>query len=104
MSIIGTSIRTQYIGRLIWISRSKLCQKTPFEDEFNFIEAKRRGVNEQIHFRIQIINLDKDVIQIFTIHIRILFATELGNHIQQIYAIALWKKTHCHMVDGRLEF
>jgi hypothetical protein len=77
-----------------------LCQKTPFEDEFDFVEAKCRGVNELIHFHIQIRNLDEDVIQMLTILIRIFFAAELGNHIQEVCAIALWKRTHCHLVDG----
>ena len=81
-----------------------MCQKTPFEDEFDFIEAKGRGVNEQIHFRIQIRNLDEDVIEMLTIQIRILFVAELGNHIQEACAIALWKITHCHLVDGWLGF
>ena len=67
-------------------------------------ELQCRGVNEQIHFRIQIRNLDEDVIQMLTIQIRILFAAELGNHIQEVCAIALWKRTHCHLVDGGLRF
>ena len=58
-----------------------MCQKAPFKDEFDFIEAKCWGVNEQIHLRIQIRNLDEDVIEMLTIHIRILFAAEFGNHI-----------------------
>ena len=56
-------------------------QKNPFEEEFDFIEAKCQGMNEQIHFRIQIRNLDEDVIEMLTIQIRILFAAKLGNHI-----------------------
>jgi hypothetical protein len=76
-----------------------LCQKTPFEDEFDFIEAKCRGVNKQIHFRIQIRNLNEDVIERLTILIRISFAAEFGNHIQEVCAITLWKRTHCHLVD-----
>jgi hypothetical protein len=104
MFTIGTFIKALYIGRLRRILKSRLCQKIPFEDEFNFIEAKCWGVNEHIHFRILIRNLDKDVIQMLTIHIRILFAAELGNHIQEICEIALWKRTHYHLVDGWLRF
>ena len=81
-----------------------MCKKFPFEDEFDFIEAKGRGVNEQINFRIQIRNLDEDVIQMLTIQIRISFATELGNHIQKARAITFWKRTHCHLVNGGLRF
>lgn len=50
MSTTSTSIRTQCIGMLKWIIGNKLCQKIPFEDEVDFIEAKYQGVNEQIHF------------------------------------------------------
>ena len=71
------------------MNSSRLCQKTPFEDELDFIEVKCRGVNGHIHFRIQIKNLDEDVIKMLTIHIRILFAAKLGNHIQEVCAIAL---------------
>jgi hypothetical protein len=81
-----------------------LCQNTPFEDEFDFIEAKCRGVNEQIHFRIQIKNLDEDVIQVLTIQIRILFAAELENHIKEICVIGLWKIIHSQLVHGGLRF
>ena len=81
MATIGTSSMIQYIDRVRWILRSRMCQKTPFEDEFDFIEAKGRVVNEQIYFQIQIRNLDEDIIQMLTIHVRISFATELGNHI-----------------------
>jgi hypothetical protein len=54
---------------------------TPFEDEFDFIEAKCRGVNEQVYFRIQIKNLDIDVVEIFTILIRVSIAAEFKNYI-----------------------
>ena len=65
-----------------------LCQKTPFEDEFDLIKAKCRGVNEQLHFRIQIENLDEDVIQMLRIQIKIVFAAEPRNHIKKNCAIA----------------
>ena len=102
MSTIGTSIRAQCIGILIWILRSILYQQTPFTVEFDFIEAKCGGVNERIHFRIQIQNLDEDVIQMLTILIRIAFAAELGNHIHKVCAIALLIRTHYHLVYGVL--
>ena len=35
-----------------------------------------------------------------TIYIRILFAAELGNYIQEVCAVALWKRTHYHLVYG----
>jgi hypothetical protein len=60
-------------------------------------------MNEQIHFRIQIRNVDEDVVEMFTIQIRILFAAKLGNHIQEVCAIALWKRTHYHLVDRGLQ-
>ena len=79
-----------------------MCQETSLHDEFDLIETKCRGVYERIYIRIQIRNLDEDVIQMLTIHIRIPFAAELGNHIQEESAVALWKRTHCHLVDGWL--
>ena len=72
----------------------------PLHDEFDLIETKCRGVYKQIHFRIQIRNLDEDVILMLTIHIRIAFAAELGNRIHEVCAIALWIRTHCHLVYG----
>ena len=100
MSTIGISIRDQCIGRLIWSLRSMLCQKTPFEDEFDLIKAKRRGVNEQLHFRIQIENLDEDVIQMLRIQIKIVFAAEPRNNIQKNCAIAFWIRIQCYLVVG----
>ena len=81
-----------------------MCQETSLHDEFDLIEAKCRGVYERIYICIQIRNLDEDVIQMLTIHIRIAFAAELGNHIQEVCAVALWKRAHCHLVDGWLRF
>ena len=81
-----------------------MCQETSLHDEFDLIETKCRGVYEQMYFRIQIRNLDEDVIQMLTIHIRISFTVELENHIQEVCAVALWKGTHCHLVDGWLRF
>ena len=34
------------------ILESRLCQEAPFEDEFDLMEAKSKGVNEQINFRV----------------------------------------------------
>ena len=101
---MATSMRAQYSARLRGILGSRLCQEPPFEDEFDLIEAKCRGVNEQIHFRIQIRNLDENVIQMLTIQIKISFAAELGNHIQEVCAVALWKRIDCHLVDRWLGF
>ena len=64
-------------------------QEALFEDAFNLIEPKFQGVYAQMYFRIQYRNLDEDVIQMPTIHTKILFAAELGNHIQEVCAIAL---------------
>ena len=41
------SMRAQCSAWLRGILRSRLYQKAPFEDEFDLIEAKCRGVNEQ---------------------------------------------------------
>ena len=98
-SAIGTSFRTQCIGRLRLILGSKLYQTIPFKNDFDFIETKYWDVNEQIYFRIQIGNLDEDVVDMLTILIRILFAAKLGYHIQEVCAITLWKKIHCYLVD-----
>jgi hypothetical protein len=75
--------------RLSGILGSRMCQETSLYDEFDLIETKCRGMYEQIHFSIQIRNLDEDVIQMLTIQIRIAFAAEVGNHIHEVCAIAL---------------
>ena len=80
-----------------------MCHENPFEDEFDFTEAKCRGVNEQIYFRIQFRNLDEDVIQMLTIQIKVFFTAEIGNHIQEGCEIALWKRTHCHLLGSSLD-
>jgi hypothetical protein len=56
---------------------SRLCQEAPFKDEFDLIEAKDRGVNEQVNFRIYIRNLDKYEVEVHTILERIAFAAKL---------------------------
>ncbi len=81
-----------------------MCQETSLHDEFDLIKTKCRCVYEQIHIRIQIRNLDVHVIQMLTIHVRILFATKDGNHIQEVCAVALLNKTNCHLIDGGLRF
>ena len=43
-----------------------MCQEAPLEDEFDLIEAKCRGVNEQVNVRIYIGNLDKDEVEVLT--------------------------------------
>ena len=91
-------------ARLSEILGSRMCQETSLHDEFDLIETKCRGVYEQIHFRIQIRNLDEDVIQMLTNQIKIAFVAELGNHIHEVCAIALWIRTHCHLVYGKLGF
>ena len=49
---LTTSIGTKCSARLRGILGSRLCQEAPFEDEFDLIEAKGRGVNEQVNFGI----------------------------------------------------
>ena len=44
-----------------------MSQEASLYDEFDLIETKCRGVYEQMYFRIQIRNLDEDVIQMLTI-------------------------------------
>ena len=51
---MATSIRAQCRARLRGIMGIRLCQKAPFEDEFNLIEAEYWGVNEKVNFRIYI--------------------------------------------------
>jgi hypothetical protein len=48
-------------------SMSTLCQEPPLEDEFDLIEAKCQGMNEQINVMIYIGNLDKNEIEVLTI-------------------------------------
>jgi hypothetical protein len=54
-----TSISTKCSARMRVIIRSKLYQETPFEDEFDLIEAAGRGMNEQVNFGVYIKDLDK---------------------------------------------
>jgi hypothetical protein len=54
------------------ILRSRLCQEAPFEDEFDLIETKYRGVNKQINFK----NLDKNEVEVLTMHEQILFGAK----------------------------
>ena len=49
----------------------KLCQEAPFKDEFDLIEAKCRGVNEQVNFGVYITHLDKYEVKVFTMQERI---------------------------------
>ena len=95
---MDTYIIAYWSGRLSKILGCRMCQETSFHDEFDCIKTKYRGVYKQIHFRIQIGNLDEDVIQMLTIQIRISFAAKLRNHIHKVCAIALWIRTHCHLV------
>ena len=43
----NTFIRTKCSAKMRVILGSTLCQEAPFDDEFDLIEAKSRGVNEQ---------------------------------------------------------
>ena len=53
---------------------SRLCQEAPFEDEFDLIEAKGKGVNEQVSFGIYITDLDKYEAEVLTMQERIVIA------------------------------
>lgn len=41
-----------------------MCQEVPFQDEFDLIEAKCWGVNEQVNVKVCIRNLNKDAVQV----------------------------------------
>ena len=58
------SMRTKYSARMKGILGSILCQEAPFKDEFDLIEAKDRGVNEQVNFMIHIRDLDKYEVEV----------------------------------------
>ena len=49
---MATSIRAQCNTRLRGILGSRLYQEAPLEDEFDLIEAKCQGVNEQVKVRV----------------------------------------------------
>lgn len=57
---MATSIKTQCNARPVGILENRKCQKVPLKDEFDIIEAKGGGVNEQVYIRIQISDLDKN--------------------------------------------
>ena len=63
---MATSIKAQCSTKPRGILRSRMCQEGPFEDEFDLIQAKCRGVNEQVNIMIYIGNLDKMEIQVLT--------------------------------------
>ena len=73
---MATSIRAQCSARLRGILGSRLCQEAPFKDEFDLIEAKCRGVNEQVNARVYIRDLNKDEIDVLTMKERITFEAE----------------------------
>jgi len=74
---LTTSIRTKCSARMRVILGSRLCQEAPFEDEFDLIEAKGRGVNEQVNFGIYIRDLDKYEVEVLTMQERISFTAKL---------------------------
>ena len=49
---MAASIKAQYNTRPEKILGSKMCQEALFEDEFDLIEAKYRGVNKHVNVRI----------------------------------------------------
>ena len=63
---LDTSIRIKCNTRMGVILGSRVCQEVPFEDEFDLIEVKGRGVNEQVNFGVYIRILDKYEIEVFT--------------------------------------
>ena len=74
---MDTYFRAQCSARMRIILGRRMCQEAPFEDEFDLIEAKGRGVNEQVNFWVYIRHLDKYEVKVFTMQERILFAAEL---------------------------
>jgi hypothetical protein len=46
-------------------------------DEFDLIEAKCHGVNEQVNFRVYIRNLNKNEEEMLTMHEKLLFVAKL---------------------------
>ena len=42
-----------------------MCHEAPFEDEFDLIKAKGRGMNEQVNFGVYIRFLDKYEVEVF---------------------------------------
>jgi hypothetical protein len=52
---------------------SRLCQETLFENEFDLIEAKGRGVIEKVNLGVYIRDLDKYEVEMLTMHEQILF-------------------------------
>jgi len=45
---------------------SRLYQEGLFDNEFNLIETKCKGVNEQVHFGVYIKDLDKYEVELLT--------------------------------------
>ena len=73
---MDTSIKAQCSARMRGILGSRLCQEAPFEDEFDLIEAKCRGVNEQVNFGVYIGDLDKCEVEVLTMQERIFLAAK----------------------------
>ena len=96
---MDTSINVQCSARMRGILGSTLCQEAPFENEFDVIEAKCRGVNEQVNFGVYIGDLDKYEVEVFTMQERISFAAKLGYHVLEGRVITLGQRTHCELIN-----
>ena len=65
---MDTYFKAQCSAKMRVIIARRLCQEAPFEDEFDLIEAKGRGVNEQVKIWIYIRHLHKYEVKMFTMH------------------------------------
>ena len=61
-----TSIRTKYSARMRVILGSRLYLEAPFENDFDLIESKDRGVDEQVNFGVYIKDLHKYEVEVLT--------------------------------------
>ena len=98
---LATSIRVLCSVRLRGILESRLCQESPLEDEFDIIEAKCWGVNEQVNVAVYIWDLNKDEVEVLTMQERILFAAKFWYHILEGRAITLEQRTHSEFSESK---
>ena len=78
---------------------SRMCKEAPLKNEFDLIDVKGRGMNEQINVKIQIRDLNKDEVEVLTMYKRVSLAAKLGYRIFKGQAIILGHKTHCELVN-----
>ena len=75
-----------------------MCQKTSLHYEFDLIEAKCRGVNEQVNMKIYIETLKNDLM-VFTMYKVFLVVIKFRYHFFKGQTIIFESRVHCLLVN-----